>query len=686
MPLQGSPQPLVQLLDILDELPDLPTTLQQVLRLLIDEMGCQGGVIFIIDKKPVNSFRWFSDSIPATWQNWILTNDSILHQTAAHAVQNGGQAPADLSIGLAGGIVFAVNHINNGGVLFYHPTEIALPLKSLRQLARVIALFISRSHSLFANAELYNANFCDLVTTAQNIYLGLQEIQMRVADGIQHLVEPDGINMFLYYPEKDHLVEKTLCNPATGRVQQSVSFLKPSLLEKCLKEKRTYIIDDLTQSSVFKLDIDGIEDVDAATAMCIPMVVNNEAVGAVELLFTQLPEIPEYRHNMLTSIVSTLGFSIVNTRHIQQLRIANADVEANRWEIIRSRNILRALFDSLPFSIYIIDRTSKIAAINISRANRVGIHPVQLVGKKCYEALYNRNETCPGCLVNETLFTGVNTSRQNRIWVDDQPVEWEINTFAVLNDNNQPGQAIIIEQDVTEKRRLEANLIQSEKLAAVGQLAAGVVHEINNPLTAIIANAQILARELADDPDKLESVKLIELAGGRASQVVQSLLGFARKENYDFKPTDLNDTIQNAIKLLQHKLVAQSVPLKQDLAEDMPMIQGSRDHLEGVWVNLIINALDAMKGQEGKLALSSRFVNNEFRVTIADNGQGIPPEKISHIFEPFYTTKGFNQGTGLGLSICHRIVKNHGGYITVDSQIGLGTKFTIVLPGSNRSS
>jgi two-component system, NtrC family, sensor kinase len=686
MPLKGSPQTFEQLLNILDETPDLQSSMQQVLRLLIEEVGCQGGVIFINDKKPDNRYIWIPDSIPTEWRDWIFSNDSVLHETASRMSQNGGQAAAELSIGLAGGLVFADHHVNKGGVLFYHPSEISLPLNRLQPLTRLIALLIARAPTFFADNDLYSANFCDLVTTAQNIYLGLQEIQMRVADGIQHLVDPDGINMFLYYPEKDHLVEKTLCNPSSGRVQQSVAFLKPSLLEKCLKEKKTFCIENLTQSSVFNLDIDGIEDVDSNVAICIPMIVNNEAVGAVELLFSEPPEIPEYRQNMLTAIVTTLGFSIINTRHIQQLRIANADVEANRWEIIRSRNILRALFDSLPFSIYIIDRTSKIAAINISRANRVGIHPVQLVGKKCYEALYNRSETCPGCLVNETLFTGVNTNRHNRIWVDDQPIEWEINTFAVLNDNNQPGQAILMEQDVTEQRRLEANLIQSEKLAAVGQLAAGVVHEINNPLTAIIANAQILSRELTDDPDKLESVKLIELAGVRASQVVQNLLGFARKENYDFKPTNLNETIQNALKLLQHKLVAQSVPLKQDLAEDMPLILGSRDHLEGVWVNLIINALDAMKGQEGKLVVTSRFANNEFRITIADNGQGIPPEKISRIFEPFYTTKGFNQGTGLGLSICHRIVKNHGGYITVDSQIGLGTKFTIVLPGNNRSS
>jgi signal transduction histidine kinase len=371
-----------------------------------------------------------------------------------------------------------------------------------------------------------------------------------------------------------------------------------------------------------------------------------------------------------------------------ELDAAGVGVQANRGEIIRSRNILRALFDSLPNSIYIIDPDYTIVALNYSRAKRAAAEPSQLVGKICFEAFYNRSQPCPECLVHQTLMKNSlpgeavpSTTRVSHTWTEEQFSEWEISTFAVMNDSNQPGQAIIIEQEITDKRKLEASLIQSEKLAAVGQLAASIMHEINNPLTVIIANSQILARELAENSEQMESVKLIELAGSRASQVVRNLLSFTRKEKYDFKPVGINDTIRDAVMLLQHKLHSQGVDLQLDLHENLPHIFASRDHLEGVWVNLMLNALDAMHDQESaKLNLTSRAAKNELRVTVADNGQGIPPERLSHIFEPFYTTKSQHQGTGLGLSICLQIVKNHGGLILVDSQVDAGTRFTVVLP------
>jgi signal transduction histidine kinase len=686
MPLFTRQASLENLLEILGGTTDPHTALQQGLRFLIDDVGCQGAALFIQGEKPDAEYTWLAEAVPLDWQVQFQAATSPLYHAVREITRTKEPVGGNPNLHLIGGIPLEINREPVGGILFFNESRFDLPLDDLKPLARMLALLISRNPQTFSNSSSYDFAFCELIASTQNIYLGLQEIQARVVDGIQTLINPDEICLYYYYPEKNHLIEKIEYNLNTGRVEQSFINRNRSIVGQTIAEKKSQTVLNLEKYEFFNPEIDGSLQILATMAIYLPMIANSEAVGVVGLLFKQPISISSYQHNMLNTIVTALGFAIINSRHIQQLRVVNADVEANRWEIMRSRNILRALFDSLPSSIYIIDQTSRIVAANVSRARRENVHPMQLVGKKCYEALYNRSETCPGCLVNETLFAGSNTSRHSRIWIDDQPVDWEISTFVVLNDQNQPGQAIIIEQDVTEKRRLETNLIQSEKLAAVGQLAAGVVHEINNPLAAIIANAQILERDLDGNEDLLESVKLIELAGMRASQVVKNLLGFARKEQYDFEPVDLNETIAKAVQLLQHKLVSQSVQLKQDLEENLPAILASRDHLEGVWVNLMINALDAMRDQAGRLAVTSRFANNEFRVTITDNGQGIPPERINHIFEPFYTTKGFNQGTGLGLSICHRIIKNHGGYITVDSQVGEGTKFTVVLPSNNRPS
>lgn len=390
----------------------------------------------------------------------------------------------------------------------------------------------------------------------------------------------------------------------------------------------------------------------------------------------------DIKTDLLMLICNSFASSLASYSAIRQLKVDNANLEAWRWELLQSRNTLRAMFDSIPTSIYIIDTRYRIVAVNASRSERAGKKPNFLVGQVCYEALYGRTQPCQGCRVSDTFLSGRNTTRTDRQWIDNEQIsDWEITTYAILNETDIPVQVIINEQDVTVEKRLETNLIQSEKLAAVGQLAAGVAHEINNPLSAVIANAQLLRRDLPEDAsDALESVELIETAGLRASQVVRNLLGFARKEQYEFLMVDLNETILNALSLVKHELVTRNVEVTTDLANDIPMIKASRDHLQSVWINMILNALDSMEKKDGMISIVSANKNKEFRVSIADNGSGIPADKVSRIFEPFFTTKAPGRGTGLGLSVCHRIVKQHGGYIQVDSLVGSGTKFTIIIP------
>jgi two-component system NtrC family sensor kinase len=349
--------------------------------------------------------------------------------------------------------------------------------------------------------------------------------------------------------------------------------------------------------------------------------------------------------------------------------------------LLRSRNTLRALFDSIPASIYIIDQKFTLAAVNMVRSRRAGSPPSQLVGRPCFEALYGRSEYCPQCKVFATLSGGKNTSRMERHWeMEDEPTDWEINTYPIYDDADQIIQAIVLEQDVTEKRRLEATLAQSEKLAAVGQLAAGLAHEINNPLTAIIANAQLLQRELPADEDMQELVDLISRAGARAAQVVRSLLDLARKEEYIFTPVNVNETLNRSLKLLHHEVTLRSIHVVYDPGERLPAVMGSQDQLQGVWINLLTNAVDALEERDGEIRISSRLAGREIRVVITDTGTGIPPEKLPRIFEPFFTTKAPGRGTGLGLSVCHRVIKQHGGDILVASQVGVGTQFTVILP------
>jgi signal transduction histidine kinase len=251
---------------------------------------------------------------------------------------------------------------------------------------------------------------------------------------------------------------------------------------------------------------------------------------------------------------------------------------------------------------------------------------------------------------------------------------------------------------------LESVLAQSEKLAAVGRLAAGVAHEINNPLTAIIANAQILQRELAPEDDLQESVDLIARAGSRATQVVRSLLDIARKDEQHMARIDVNETLLRALALVQHELLARSITLQFEPAPNLPHIWASQDQLQGVWLNLLLNAVDAMAventgteststenppaengrgGRPSVLRVSTRLENDEILAVVEDSGMGIAPDRLERIFEPFYTTKAPGRGTGLGLSVSERVVKQHGGRIQVESRVDSGSRFAVYLPVRN---
>jgi PAS domain S-box-containing protein len=410
----------------------------------------------------------------------------------------------------------------------------------------------------------------------------------------------------------------------------------------------------------------------------VPLMADDEALGVLAVWLEQ--------DLMVSELLGAIGEAIAhNLSRSSESRQSQDTIEALRIfqeQLLNSRNTLRALFDSSPNSIYIVDPAYSLIAINMNRAESAGRSPKELVGKQCFSVLFKRETPCQGCQVGKTLQTGINTRRMERRSINEgQDLELEVSTFPIWDQKGQIIQAFLFEEDVTERQLLQASLAQSEKLAAVGQLAAGVAHEINNPLTTILANAQLLQRKLPpQEGDLHEMVGLIIQASDRASQIVRDLLDFARRERYDLAPADINETIQRTISLMGHELGSRSITLRFDPAPDLPVIQASVDHLQGVWLNLLINAIDAIDPGPGIIDIRTGKVGDTIQVAIIDNGVGIPPEHISRVFEPFYTTKDPGHGTGLGLSVCHQIITRHGGQIQVSSQPGEGTTITVSLP------
>jgi len=520
-----------------------------------------------------------------------------------------------------------------------------------------------------------------IISEVLNLDLDSDEIQARTIREICNILSAESGALILLDEEDRNLAVKKIIDQDGNWLKQDFLELDDGLVADTIKSGKSLRINDLDVTNGGKSGIDWINGLTIHSMLCAPLQASENTLGVIQIFNKIEKDFDTYDQELLVAITTSIANAIYNTRLIQQLKVANADLEANRWELLRSRNTLRAFFDSTPASIYIVDRSYTLIAINMSRARIVQQQPSEIVGKVCHKMLFDRDEPCPGCRISETVYNGKYTQRIERRWEDDgNPLEYEITTYPIHNEKGQIIQAFIFEEDVTEKRRLEATLVQSEKLAAVGQLAAGVAHEINNPLTAIIANAQLLKRMIPEDEDILEMLELISTAGNRASQVVRNLLDFARKEHYDFEPTDINDTISKSLALVQHELLSRSIELNFEPEDNLPLVLASYDHLQGVWLNLLLNAIDAIDSDDGIIRVVTKSKGKELRVTVNDNGKGIPQEQVSRIFEPFYTTKEPGRGTGLGLSVCHRTIKQHGGNMLVNSQLGSGTEFTVILP------
>jgi signal transduction histidine kinase len=227
----------------------------------------------------------------------------------------------------------------------------------------------------------------------------------------------------------------------------------------------------------------------------------------------------------------------------------------------------------------------------------------------------------------------------------------------------------------------QAQLIQSEKLAAFGQLGAGIAHEVKNPLAGILGCAQLSLMDVEAGTPLHENLEIIEKETNRCRTIIDNLMKFARQEKALFEPTEVNQVVQDSCAIINHQLELQQVKIIQELDEQLPEIQGNSNQLQQVLMNLMINAQQAMEGEPGTVTVSTkRDESGAIEIVVSDNGPGIPEEIQAKLFEPFFTTKPTGQGTGLGLSVSFGIIQDHDGEISVDSEVGRGTDFVIRFP------
>ncbi|NLF50400.1 MAG: GAF domain-containing protein [Leptolinea sp.] len=660
----------------------LKSALKIGLGFILEKLHLDGGLILAPEWNNGNPLIFLGSGHVRHWENQIRSSGSFLSSLLHRASElTGGEIISD-SAGKV--IIFPlISADGNQGLL----------LTNLHDFSREERDFLEAATFLFGQriSTYYNQlrmvqyrKGLDLISqifAGLNIMTAGEELETKLVRKLREIFNCQAASIALNSENPESLlIKKSLADGEEWIYQVSI---KPGegLLGQCMTDRSSLVINQPELESRFDPDIDAIPGVEASSLLFVPLTASDQVTGVVELINHKEGGFTRGDQELLEKLAESIAHLLRNIQMTEQLKVMNAHLEASRWELVRSRNTLRSLFDNLPDSFYIIDRKYRLVAVNMARAKRANCEPRSIINHLCYEALYQRKEPCPNCLVAETFYNHNITNRTERVWESgENPLEWDITAYPILEEDGEVPQVIIFERDVTEKNLMGAILIQSEKMAAVGQLAAGIAHEINNPLTVVLANAQLLERSLPKESDDAEAVDLISRAGTRALQVVRNLLNFARKEQSEVKPTDINQSLQTALDMLRHEFMQRSVEYTFEPAANLPMIMASQENLSGVWVNILINAMDATGDREGKVKIVTQQSGSEIRIIISDNGHGIEAERLKRIFDPFYTTKEVGKGTGLGLSICHRVIKQHGGNILVDSKVGVGTTFTIILP------
>ncbi len=266
-----------------------------------------------------------------------------------------------------------------------------------------------------------------------------------------------------------------------------------------------------------------------------------------------------------------------------------------------------------------------------------------------------------------------------RLTKDGKRISIELTRTLVKDSNGNVIGSSAIVRDVTELKKLKRQISHAEKLSVVGQLAAGIAHEVGNPLTSISSIVQVIQRT-TNDTFAIEKLELVKNQINRIAKTIRELVDFSRPSNYEIRQTDVNKLLQDAVNIIRYGKKSKDINFVLELSNKIPRITLVQDQIIQVFINLLLNAVDAMEGKPGEIKVKSELFGNHIKIHFIDKGKGIPDEIKNKIFEPFFTTKKVGEGTGLGLWVSYGIVKNFGGDIDFESRIGEGSIFTISLP------
>jgi two-component system NtrC family sensor kinase len=398
----------------------------------------------------------------------------------------------------------------------------------------------------------------------------------------------------------------------------------------------------------------------------------DEVIGA--LIVASLSDGAYHQEDLsfVQHLADQLSISILNARLYKEVSRAKKE-----WE---------ETFKAVTDPIFLIDTDYNVLLHNDRLPAEMSAQWNKVLSSKCFAKLHDRDRPCTSCPLEDVRRTGKPVYRR---WQTEGGILLDLSYYPVFNEEKQLSAVTIIFKDVTEKTKMEAQLVHSAKLAAIGEMAAGVAHELNSPMTVIIGTAQMLVRDFPGDVDrdKIEALEDIINCGLRCKRIIQNLLTFSRQDELPTSEIDLNEEVERVLSLIRYQIDRSQVEILPHLDPDLPRINANGPQIQQVLTNFLVNARDALDDGERPekiiqvtTGLRRRDRKSWIVLSVRDNGTGIAPETLPKIFTPFYTSKEATKGTGLGLSVSLGIAESHGGTIEVDSIPGEGSTFSLILP------
>ncbi|HMQ50701.1 MAG TPA: ATP-binding protein [Anaerolineae bacterium] len=417
-----------------------------------------------------------------------------------------------------------------------------------------------------------------------------------------------------------------------------------------------------------------------------PIVSRKKLIGVLALGSHRLAAFSGAHVYWLSVFCSQVAIAIENAYLFQNLSGAYINLAQSREKILQSRNTLQVIFDGISDALSILDQDLTVVMLNRVEAERQGADAQSLIGRSYLELAGSKNapqliEQIKAVLHSGKETTWISAKDESNPYLKDQ----EFRIYPIHNRLAQSERVVVFAHDISERRRWQASLFRSANLAAVGQLAGSVAHQINNPLTVTMTNSQLILLDTEPRSETYELAAGILKAGERIQNIITNLLGFSNQERYFFVQTDLVETIEGALALVIRSLKKAHIEIIKDY-QVQPQLSASVSHLKLVWVNLLLNARDAVNqyAQTPRITIATRpFSEREVTVEITDNGMGISEQELEHLFRPFFSTKPIGTALGLGLYAAHAIVEHHRGQIRVSSQPGVATTFEVILPLDN---